>query len=422
MQTSENLTFPNGKGEELSARLDLPDGDPIAYALFAHCFTCSKDLHVVRRISRALTGEGFAVLSFDFTGLGSSEGSFRETSFSSTVDDLVRASAHLRDHFSAPQLLIGHSLGGAAVLAAAEAIPESRAVATIGAPCDPDHVRRLFTHAEETIEEKGEAEVSIGGRPFCIGREFIDDLESQEAMKARIARMKKALLIFHSPQDDVVGIDQARNIYEAAKHPKSFVSLDGADHLVSDPDDAKYVASVLGAWASRYLAPSDRIAPGDMPSLYTDPTVTVTTPAGQFRTEITARGHRLIADEPSKVGGTEEGLTPYDLLAAALGACTTMTIQMYVARKKWPMRSVTARVAHDRMHWQDCEDCDTRQGHIDRLTREIEVDGDLTPDQLQKVLEIADKCPVHRTLHSEIKVRTRLADGERAEPGEPPAQ
>ncbi|MBW3563213.1 MAG: bifunctional alpha/beta hydrolase/OsmC family protein [Acidobacteria bacterium] len=388
----------------------MPDDDPVACALFAHCFTCSKDLQVVRRISRALTSKGFAILSFDFTGLGQSEGNFSETSFSTTVDDLVRASAHLEDGFEAPQLLIGHSLGGAAVLAAAEHLAAVRAVATIGAPCDPEHVRRLLTKAEKTIEAEGEAEVSIGGRPFSIRRQFLDDLESQESMKERISRLKKALLIFHSPQDQIVGIDQARHIYEAAKHPKSFVSLDGADHLVSDPADARYVADVLAAWAGRYLAPAaSEPADDEMPSLYDDQTVTVTTNAGQFRTEIATRGHHLIADEPAKVGGTEEGPTPYDLLAAALGACTTMTIQMYVARKKWPMRSVTARVAHDRMHAKDCEDCETKAGHIDRLTREIEVDGDLTDEQLQKVLEIADKCPVHRTLHSEIRVRTTLA-------------
>lgn len=410
MGSSKKLTFPNAAGQTLAARLEMPDDDPVAFALFAHCFTCSKDLQVVRRISRALTSEGFAILSFDFTGLGQSEGNFSETSFSTTVDDLIRASAHLEAGFEAPQLLIGHSLGGAAVLAAAEHLPAVRAVATIGAPCDPEHVRRLLTKAEETIESEGEAEVSIGGRPFSIRRQFLDDLESQKSMKERISRLKKALLIFHSPQDQIVGIDQARHIYEAAKHPKSFVSLDGADHLVSDPADARYVADVLAAWAGRYLAPAPaELSDDEMPSLYDDPTVTVTTNAGQFRTEIAARGHRLVADEPTEVGGTESGPTPYDLLAAALGACTTMTIQMYVARKKWPMRSVTARVAHDRIHAKDCEDCETKAGHIDRLTREIEVDGDLTDEQLQKVLEIADKCPVHRTLHNEIRVKTTLA-------------
>ncbi|NNF57264.1 MAG: OsmC family protein [Rhodothermaceae bacterium] len=413
----ERLTFVNADGHDLAARLDRPaQGEPLAYALFAHCFTCSKDLHAVRRIGKALTARGFAVLAFDFTGLGQSEGDFKHTSFSTTLDDLVRAAQHLEAEYHAPQLLIGHSLGGAAVLAAAEQIPSARAVATIGAPCDPGHVRHLFTHAEPEIAAKGEAEVSIGGRPFCIRQQFLADLASHEAMADRIARLDKALLIFHAPQDQIVGIEQAAHIYRAAKHPKSFVSLDGADHLLTDPEDARYVAEVLAAWATRYLVPYDSAppvaaeAPASTPSMtYDDPTVTVTTEAEGFRTTIHARGHALVADEPQSVGGTEEGPTPYDLLAAALGACTTMTIRMYAERKGWPLERVTARVSHDRVHADDCAACETEGGQIDRLSRVLSFKGDLDAEQHARLLEIADKCPVHRTLHAEIHVETTLA-------------
>ncbi|MDX1418705.1 MAG: alpha/beta fold hydrolase [Rubricoccaceae bacterium] len=420
MPSSDRLTFPNADGHTLSARLDRPDGAPVAYALFAHCFTCSKDLHAVRRIGRALTDRGIAVLSFDFTGLGQSEGDFGDTSFTTTVTDLVRAAEHLAAREEAPQILIGHSLGGAAVLAAAEHVPSALAVATIGAPCDPAHVRHLFTHAEAAIEARGEAEVSIGGRPFCIRKQFLDDLRSHEAMRERIGRLGRALLVFHAPQDQIVGIEQARHIYEAAKHPKSFVSLDGADHLLTDADDAHYVAEVLAAWSSRYLAPPGAPAagaapPGEAPSLYEDPTVTAVTGDG-FRTALLARGFALVADEPSSVGGTESGPTPYDYLSAALAACTSMTLRMYADRKGWPLETVTVRVAHARVHAQDCATCETEEGHVDQLTRQVEVTGALDPEQRARLIEIADRCPVHRTLHGEVHVQTEAPPAPDASP------
>ena len=412
---STRLSFQNAEGNELAARLESPEGKPAAYALFAHCFTCSKDLRVVRRISEALTSSGIAVLAFDFTGLGESEGDFKDTSFSTSLDDLVRAAKLLDQDYEAPQLLMGHSLGGAAALAVAEQLPSVKAVATIGAPCNPRHVEHLIVDAIPEIEASGEATVSIGGRPFCIRKQFVDDLGSQEAMRGRISRLGRALLIFHSPQDQTVDIEQAAQIYKAAKHPKSFVSLDGADHLVTDASDARYVADVLAAWASRYLAtsPTSESSPlkpsnGSMPN-YSDSTVRVHTGASGFRTTVNARGFEIFADEPASAGGTEAGPTPYDFIGVALGACTSMTLRMYADRKQWPLEGVTVHVSHDRIHAADCADCESTEGRLDRLSRSITLEGPLDDVQKARMLEIADRCPVHKTLHSEIVVETKLA-------------
>ena len=414
MPRSERLTIPREGGAALAARLDLPAGDPVAYALFAHCFTCSKDLHAVRRIGAALAERGIGVLAVDFTGLGMSEGAFEDTSFSTSVDDLVHAADYLaREHGAGPQLLVGHSLGGAAVLAAAERVASARAVATIGAPCDPDHVRHLFVAVEDEIHAEGEATVDIGGRPFTLRREFLDDLDNHDTMRERIGGLRKALLVFHAPQDRTVEVEQARHIFEAARHPKSFVSLDGADHLLTDPDDARYVANVLAAWAGRYLCPTppDDDAPGDEVTGgdYGDPTVRVRIGASGFRTEMTARSFTLYADEPASVGGTETGPTPYDLLGMALGSCTAMTVRMYADRKGLPLQGVGVEVTHAKVHADDCADCETTDGHLDRLSRTLRFEGDLDETQTAKLAEIADKCPVHRTLEGEIDVVTRVA-------------
>ncbi|WP_420457424.1 alpha/beta fold hydrolase [Rubrivirga sp.] len=401
MPRSEPIRLPNATGQTLAARLDLPDaGEPVAHALFAHCFTCSKDLHAVRRIARGLTERGLGVLSVDFTGLGDSEGAFEDTSFSTTVGDLVSAARFLEETHAAPQLLVGHSLGGAAVLAAAGQLPAVRAVATIGAPCDPGHVRHHFVDQEADIVADGQAVVDLGGRPFTIRRQFLDDLDTHDRMRERIGALGRALLVFHSPQDATVGIEQARHLFEAARHPKSFVSLDGADHLLTDPADARYVADVLAAWATRYLCPAEP-APA-----YDDPAVTAEIGASGFRTALGARGFTVVADEPASVGGTETGPTPYDLLGMALGACTAMTVRMYADRKGVGLDGVGVTVTHARVHADDCERCATEGGHVSRLTRTVRLDGDLDDATRARLLEIADRCPVHKTLEGEIDIVT----------------
>ncbi len=415
MPRQERFHIENADGHALAARLVLPEGEPLATALFAHCFTCSKDLHAVRRVAEGLTQHGFAVLSFDFTGLGESEGDFADTSFSSTVADLVSAAQHLGARGLPPSLLVGHSLGGAAVLAAAGHVPDVRAVATIGAPCDPDHVRHLFLDHEADIAASGEAEVSIGGRPFCIRQQFLDDLDKHETMRQRIADLDRPLLVMHSPTDQTVGIEQARHIFEAARHPKSFVALDGADHLLSKREDAHFVSDILAAWAERHLglahASGERTAPKatapEASGGYADPTVTAQLGASGFRTDLGARGFVFHADEPARIGGTETAPTPYDYLGAALGACTAMTLRMYATRKKLPLESIDVAVTHAKVHADDCAECETASGAtLDQLTRTVTVRGDLTDAQRQRLLEIADLCPVHKTLEGTVRVVT----------------
>ncbi|MGB4859391.1 MAG: alpha/beta fold hydrolase [Dokdonella sp.] len=409
MQT-QKLQFPGHSGELLAARLDRPDAAPRAYALFAHCFTCSKDIAAASRISTALVERGFAVLRFDFTGLGMSEGEFANTNFSSNVADLVKAADYLRETHTAPTLLIGHSLGGAAVLAAASKIDEVRAVATIGAPAEPVHVRKQLGDKVDAIREHGELEVELGGRPFRIQKQFLDDLESN-TIRERVEHLGRALLVMHSPVDEVVDIDNARQLYVAARHPKSFISLDDADHLLRKRRDAEYAASVLAAWAWRYL-PDVEASADETPStdaLEEGHVEVSETGAGQFANQVRAGRHRLLADEPESIGGTDTGPTPYDFLLAALGTCTSMTLRMYAQRKKLSLEKVSIRLSHGRIHAQDCTDCESSEGKIDEIHRVIHLQGDLSDEERSKLLEIADKCPVHRTLENEIKVRSRLA-------------
>lgn len=400
---TEKLEFTGATGATLAARLDSPDTPPRAYALFAHCFTCTKDIFAASRIAQALADSGIAVMRFDFTGLGSSEGEFANTNFTSNVGDLLAAVAYLRETREAPKLLIGHSLGGAAILAAAGEVPEAQAVATVGAPYDPGHVAHLFKDSAEEIAAKGEAEVLLVGRPFRIQKQFLDDIQNQNQHK-RIDSLRKALLVFHSPVDDTVGIDNAGLIFGAAKHPKSFVSLDKADHLLSKRADAEYVATVLAAWSSRYVA-TDAPAVAEVKPV-TGAVVVQETGWGKFQQAISAGPHRLLADEPESYGGKDTGPSPYDLLLAGLGACTVMTVRLYADRKKWPLEKTHAVLRHEKIHAEDCADCETRDGRIDHITRELHFYGDLDGEQRAKLLEISEKCPVHRTLHSEIKIDT----------------
>ena len=398
---AERFEFPNARGEKLAALLDRPAGKPVAYALFAHCFTCGKDILAAKRIAEGLTARGIAVLRFDFTGLGASGGEFANTTFSSNVADLVAAAGHLRDVYQAPAILIGHSLGGAAVLAAARHCPEARAVAVIGAPADPGHVKHLFKDHVEKIHAEGEVEVALAGRPFRIRKEFLDDIGMQK-LEGCLRDLRKALLVLHSPTDDIVGIDNASAIFVAAKHPKSFVSLAGADHLLSRRTDAVYVAEVIAAWSERYL---DMVPEPDEKPL--GGVFVGETGNGKFEQAIVAGPHRYLADEPVSVGGNGSGPSPYEYLLAGLGACTSMTIRLYAELKKLPLKRVSVRLTHDKIHAVDCENCETKEGKIDRIEREITLEGDLTPEQRGKLMEIADKCPVHRTLHAEIDIRTR---------------
>lgn len=403
----QTLEFPNDHGDQLAGRLSLPpDGRPVAYALFAHCFTCNRNLNAVRRISQEMSDHGIAVLQFDFTGLGDSEGDFSDTGFASNVDDLVAAARYLASHHEAPRVLIGHSLGGAAVLKAAGSIPSCKAVVTIGAPADPKHVAHLIGDAREAIEQTGQATVTLAGRSFLIKKQFLEDLE-ETRMEETIRGLRRALLVCHSPIDQTVGIENAARIFQAAMHPKSFLSLDKADHLLSSEADAFYVGRAAAAWATRYL---DAPEPDDVGPDAAGSQVVVRTGREHYYTEVVASGHRLTVDEPESVGGTDRGGTPYDLLLGALGSCTSITLRMYADRKSWPLEEIVVRLSHAKIHASHCETCETAEGKVDRIEREIELIGDLSGEQRARLLEIADRCPVHRTLHSEILVETRLYD------------
>ncbi len=405
MATTMRSTFAGHGGEELAARLDMPTGPVRGYALFAHCFTCSKDLFAARQISQSLAQHGFAVLRFDFTGLGSSQGEFANTNFSSNVEDLLLAADYLRQNFEAPTILVGHSLGGAAVLAAAGDIPEVRGVATIGAPADVGHVLHQFGASLDEIREQGQADVSLAGRTFRISRDFVEVAEGTR-LEERIATMKKALLVLHSPIDQTVGIDNAGRIFGAAKHPKSFVSLDNADHLVSKPADAAYAAGIIAAWGARFV-PADELAAEQH-----DEVVVSETGLGKFSNTVLAGRHRLLADEPKSVGGLDSGPSPYDYLSIALGACTAMTLRMYASFKKIPLGKVSVAVSHGKVASEHCTDCgaaaEGRGGKIDRFERVISVEGEVDDELKEKLLEIADKCPVHKTLEASSAVVTRV--------------
>ena len=402
-------SFENQQGTSLAGLLETPDGPPRAYALFAHCFTCSKDIAAASRISRGLAGLGIAVLRFDFTGLGNSDGDFANTNFSSNLQDLIAAAEYLESQHQAPAMLIGHSLGGAAVLAAAHAIPSAKAVVTIGAPATADHVEHLFEHRREEIRDQQQASVNLGGREFTIKRQLLDDLAEYNDSE-HIGRLKKALLVFHSPVDTTVSIDEAAKIYQAAKHPKSFVSLDKADHLLSQRLDSEYVAATIAAWAGRYLdletAEAERSSGTAPPVL--EGHIRVLASAASLTQRIYSQRHQLTADEPAGLGGDDLGPNPYELLLASLGACTSMTLRMYANRKNIKLGEIDISLVHNRIHARDCEECESTEGYVGRIDRTIKLQGELSADDRQRLLVIADKCPVHKTLSGEIVIKSEL--------------
>jgi putative redox protein len=401
---SQQVTFNGSQGHALAGILDLPtDGEARVFALFAHCFTCSKNLRAVGNISRALTEAGIGLLRFDFTGLGDSEGDFSATNFSSNVKDLVAAAGFLREHYAAPQMIMGHSLGGAAVLHAAKSIAELKAVVTIGAPSIPSHVLHHFADHTDEIEKIGRKEVSLQGRRFVFEKHFLDDVKSID-LAPSIGELNKALLVLHSPLDDTVDVSHAGRIYQAAKHPKSFVSLDNADHLLNKAEDAFYAGKLVAAWSARYLD----LLPSTLKQKTPFDGIEVRTGSEGYYSEINARGHQLIADEPSHLGGMDLGPSPYDMLAASLGACTSMTLRMYADHKGLALDSIEVRVKHAKQHKEDCEHCEDKTAKIDVFEREIELRGQLTDAQRERMLEIADMCPVHKTLHTDVQVNSRL--------------
>ncbi|MDP5076453.1 MAG: bifunctional alpha/beta hydrolase/OsmC family protein [Nonlabens sp.] len=399
----EKISFTGATGHKLSGRLELPaDQHPHNYAVFAHCFTCSKNFTATKNISRALTTAGFGVLRFDFTGLGDSDGDFADTNFSGNVDDLLAAIDYLTAHYAAPTLLVGHSLGGAAAIYASAKASSIKALATIGTPSDTKHVKHLFGKQLEAIVVNGEATVELSGRPFRIKEQLLRDLNEQMVTKT-IQELRKPVLILHSPQDVTVGINHAEKLYQAAMHPKSFVSLDGADHLLMDKADSNYAGMVIASWASRYLElPEEKSLQS-----HTAVVASLDNESG-FTTQMRAGRHYFTADEPTSVGGNDYGPTPYDLLSSGLASCTVMTIQMYAKRKNWHIENVTCEVHYDKQHATDCEHCEDESAKLDTFTRTLKITSNLDEKQLQRILQIADKCPVHKTLHSKTQIVTKL--------------
>lgn len=396
--------FTNRDGHQLAGRIELPKQSPRAFAIFAHCFTCSKNVKAASQIAQQLSQLGYAVLRFDFTGLGNSEGDFANSNFSSNVNDLIDAASALETQYSAPSILIGHSLGGAAALMASSQIGSIRAVATLGAPSEPSHVEKLISNSTTQSHQDGSMTISLGGRELLIGQHFVENLKNNRISEI-LPCLKKPLLILHSPVDSIVSIDNARQLYEAAKHPKSFVSLDGADHMLSNAEDAKFAAGILAAWASRYLPNSNEPTPS---TTVEEGAVVVREVAGSLTQKINTHQHEFYADEPASVGGNDLGPNPYELLLASLGTCTSMTLRMYARHKGIELKSIEITLKHSRIHAEDCENCETQTGKLDRIDKQIVVRGELTSKQVTRLGEIADRCPVHRTLTHEKVIETKI--------------
>lgn len=398
----KKVSFKGQQNHDLSAVIHFPaDRKPSSFVIFAHCFTCNKNFNAVRNISLGLTKYGYAVLSFDFTGLGESEGKFSDTNFSTNLSDLVKAAEFLKENYVAPTLLIGHSLGGAAVLMAASQIDSVTAIATVGAPSQPEHVLHLIKGGISEIKKNGEAEVSIGGRPFKIKEQFIKDLQRNNEVN-NLEELRKAILILHSPQDNVVSINNAQEIYRKAHHPKSFISLDGADHLLSKKEDSVYAGEIIATWAKKYL----RVEEESKPQTDSQTVAQIGAKEDNFTTQILAEGHHLISDEPENIGGDNFGPSPYGLLTSALAACTAITLRMYANRKNWPVEEIEVHVDQEKRHDKDSKNCDSEEGKITFFDRKIAIKGELDAKQIKRLMEIADKCPVHKTLEDNIKITT----------------
>ena len=404
MTTRKKVTFENSQGLQLAAAIELPVKPVKYYALFAHCFSCGKDIKAASRISRALASIGIAVLRFDFTGIGSSDGDFANTNFSSNIDDILAATSFLREQYQAPQLLIGHSWGGTAVLNAAGDIPECKAVVSIGSPATADHILEQFPNERKQLEQAKEVSVNVGGKPFHIKRQFVDDLEAQSTTD-KIGDLRKALLIFHSPFDDIVSIDEATRIFIAAKHPKSFITLDNADHLLSNADDAEYVANTIAAWATRYVKSDTPEAP-----LIGKGEVLIGEGNKKFLREVATDDHSWLSDEPTSFGGNNLGPDPYEHLLASLGTCTSMTLRMYANHKGWPVEDIKLKLKHTRTHEPDCEQPDKEDCKLEIIEKTLTIEGDLDQAQKNRLLEVADRCPVHKTLLGNLKISTEWVD------------
>ncbi|TRO66711.1 bifunctional alpha/beta hydrolase/OsmC family protein [Christiangramia sabulilitoris] len=396
-----DVSFENSEGTQLKGILELPSNrQPENFILFAHCFTCNKNFHAPTNISKNLASNGFGVLRFDFTGLGESEGEFEDSSFSGNVEDLIAAANFLGKEYKSPSILIGHSLGGAAILFAASQIESVQAIVSINAPSNLSHLKKHFQSSLEDIEKDGSARIKIGGRSFRIKKHFIEDLKKNEDAEA-LKKIRKPLLIMHSPQDEIVSVDHAETLYKAAWHPKSFISLDGADHMLSEKKDSEYAGLVIAAWVSRYITIPE------VPELETDHEVMANLGAEGYTTQIIAGNHHLVADEPVKVGGSDLGPNPYELVSGGLAACTSMTIQMYARRKEWKVDNVETHVSYSKKHAEDCENCENDKAKIDHFDREITLKGDLDESKIKRLMEIADKCPVHKTLSAQAKITTK---------------
>lgn len=395
---SQKVDIQNDRGDTLSGVMEWPaNGVVQAYAVFAHCFTCGKNSHAARHISKLLSSRGIAVLRFDFAGIGESEGKFADTNFSSNVQDLLTFIDYLTEENMPPQLLIGHSLGGAAVLAAASQRGLVKAVATIGAPARPAHVAHLLPKGMEKMAPEDTIKVKLGIHTMKMKKQFLDDIENQNTPEMLFG-LHKAVLIAHSPEDEIVSIENAQQIFKNLHHPKSFLSLDGMTHLVLKKEQARYIANVVYEWAKRYITLADFVSTDDK-----DPVVTAVLGGEKYTTAIRTGKHALVADEPKEMGGRNHGPSPYQYLSAGLAACTAMTIRMYVDRKGWDVGEIKVTVDHEKKHIKDSQD---KTGRVDHFVRTVHVEKEITEEQKNRIMKIADKCPVHRTLMGEVEIPT----------------